>query len=72
MRRPSLSQMFGLGKIPGICEWLEARRNLLTSIYHLEGPDFWILASRQSLRAMRWNSCNQETVRDDGSVDRMV
>jgi capsular exopolysaccharide synthesis family protein len=43
LRRPSLSQMFGLGRNPGICEWLEGDRSLTTSVYHLEGPNIWIL-----------------------------
>ena len=42
IRRPSLSQMFGLERIPGICEWLQGGRSLTTSIYYLEGPGLWI------------------------------
>jgi capsular exopolysaccharide synthesis family protein len=43
VRRPSLSQIFGLERIPGICECLQGDRNLTTSIYHLESPGFWFL-----------------------------
>lgn len=43
LRRPSLSKIFGLGKNPGLCEWLEGERNLAASIYHLEDPAIWIL-----------------------------
>ncbi len=43
LRRPSLSTMFGLEKNPGLCEWLGGERSLAASIYHLEGPDIWIL-----------------------------
>jgi capsular exopolysaccharide synthesis family protein len=43
LRRPSLSKMFGLGRNSGISEWLEGDRGLTTSIYHLEGPNIWIL-----------------------------
>lgn len=43
LRRPSLSKMFGLGRNPGLCEWLEGDRSLTTSIYHLEGANIWIL-----------------------------
>src|SRR5271170_1111997 len=43
LRRPSLSKMFGLGKNPGLCEWLEGESSLEESIYHLEKPDIWIL-----------------------------
>ncbi len=43
LRRPTLAQMFGLGTIPGICEWLQGESGPTTSIYHLEDPGFWIL-----------------------------
>jgi capsular exopolysaccharide synthesis family protein len=43
VRRPSLSQLFGLGRGPGMCECLQSGRSLTASIYHLEGPDLWIL-----------------------------
>ena len=43
LRRPSLSQMFGLERIPGISEWLQGEQSLMTSIYYLEGPGLWIL-----------------------------
>jgi capsular exopolysaccharide synthesis family protein len=43
LRRPSLSRMFGLGRNPGLCEWLEGESSLAASIYHLEGPDICIL-----------------------------
>jgi capsular exopolysaccharide synthesis family protein len=43
VRRPTLSRAFGLGVNPGICEWLQGDRSLMTSVYHLEGPGLWIL-----------------------------
>jgi capsular exopolysaccharide synthesis family protein len=43
LRHPSLSQMFGIGRNPGICECLEGERSLTASIYYLEGPNIWIL-----------------------------
>jgi capsular exopolysaccharide synthesis family protein len=43
VRRPSLSNLFGLKRLPGICEWLQGEHNLITNIYHLEGPNLWIL-----------------------------
>lgn len=45
LRRPSLSQSFGLGRNPGLSECLQGERNLATSTYHLEGPGLWILPS---------------------------
>jgi capsular exopolysaccharide synthesis family protein len=43
LRRPSLSKMFGLGKNPGLCEWLRQERSLVASIYRLAGSGLWIL-----------------------------
>ncbi len=45
LRRPSLSQMFGLGRNPGLSEWLQGDRSLTMSIYHLKDPNLWILPS---------------------------
>jgi len=45
VRRPSLSQMFGVESVPGLCECLQGARSLVASIYHLEGPNLWILPS---------------------------
>src|SRR5262249_30148374 len=36
---------FGLGKNPGLCEWLKGECNSAAIIYHLEGPNLWILPS---------------------------
>jgi capsular exopolysaccharide synthesis family protein len=43
LRRPSLSQRFGLGRNTGLCECLQDGRSLTAGIYHLETPDLWIL-----------------------------
>ncbi|HEX3436015.1 MAG TPA: CpsD/CapB family tyrosine-protein kinase [Pseudacidobacterium sp.] len=43
VRRPSLSQIFGLDRLPGLCEWLQSDHAQLKNIYHLEGPDLWFL-----------------------------
>jgi capsular exopolysaccharide synthesis family protein len=43
LRRPTLSQKFGLGRNPGLCECLKGERSLATSIYRLEGAKLWIL-----------------------------
>ena len=45
LRRPSLSQKFGLGRISGLCEYLQGERRLTTSIYQLEGLNLWILSA---------------------------
>jgi capsular exopolysaccharide synthesis family protein len=43
LRRPTLSQKFGLGRNPGLCECLKGERSLGTSIYQLEGLNLWML-----------------------------
>ena len=43
VRRPTQSDVFGIGRQSGICEWLRGARTLLESIYRLEGPGVWIL-----------------------------
>jgi capsular exopolysaccharide synthesis family protein len=48
LRRPSLSQMFGLGRNPGISECLQDDRSVTTSVYHLEGPNIWLLPAGSS------------------------
>jgi capsular exopolysaccharide synthesis family protein len=45
LRRPSLSQMFGLGRNPGLSECLQGERSLTSGIYHLKGPGLWIVPS---------------------------
>jgi len=50
LRRPALAQMFGLSKISGICEWLQGESGPSASIYHLEGPGFWILPAGSTPR----------------------
>jgi capsular exopolysaccharide synthesis family protein len=43
LRRPSLSQIFGLRKNIGLSECLRSVCNLTASIYRLDGTDVWIL-----------------------------
>lgn len=45
LRRPALSQMFGIGNNPGFCEVMRGERSLITSVYHLDGPNFWIMTA---------------------------
>jgi len=45
VRRPSLSQMFDMENVPGLCECLQGSRCLEASIYYLEGPKLWMLPS---------------------------
>jgi capsular exopolysaccharide synthesis family protein len=50
LRRPSLSKIFGLGEIPGICEWLQGDSGPAESIHHLEEAGFWILPAGHTPR----------------------
>jgi capsular exopolysaccharide synthesis family protein len=43
LRRPSLATQFGLGKIPGLSEWLQGESRPIQHIYRLEGPNLWLL-----------------------------
>jgi Mrp family chromosome partitioning ATPase len=43
VRRPALSQMFGLGRIPGISECLQEQRTLMKSVYYLGHLGVWFL-----------------------------
>jgi capsular exopolysaccharide synthesis family protein len=43
LRRPSLSQLFGVGGKPGICEHLRGKRALAPSIYFLKEAGIWFL-----------------------------
>jgi capsular exopolysaccharide synthesis family protein len=45
MRRPALSQEFGLGRNAGLCEFLEGKLPIEKCIYGLEKPRLWILPS---------------------------
>jgi capsular exopolysaccharide synthesis family protein len=50
LRRPSVARLFGLGKIPGISEWLQGERGSMTSIYYLEEAGLWVLPAGNSPR----------------------
>lgn len=43
LRRPSISERFGIGRNSGICEYLEGVSDLTKCIYHLESPGLWML-----------------------------
>ena len=43
LRRPTLAQQFGLGRLAGLGEWLQSGRQTVSNVYRLEGPDFWFL-----------------------------
>lgn len=50
LRRPALSQLFGLGKLPGITEWLQGDCGPDGSIYRMEEAGLWILPAGNSPR----------------------
>ncbi len=43
MRRPTLAEQFGLGRLAGLAEWLQGGLETPSNIYHLERPGFWIM-----------------------------
>jgi capsular exopolysaccharide synthesis family protein len=43
LRRPTLAQQFGLGRMAGLGEWLQSGRQSVSNVYRLEGPDFWFM-----------------------------
>lgn len=43
LRRGALSPMFGLTRIPGICELPQGEPNLSAIVYHLDDPNLWFL-----------------------------
>jgi capsular exopolysaccharide synthesis family protein len=42
LRRPTMANQFGIGKIPGLCEWLSGETENI-SIYRLESLGLWLL-----------------------------
>jgi capsular exopolysaccharide synthesis family protein len=42
LRRPNIISQFGLGKLPGLCEWLSGETQAI-NIYRLESLGVWIL-----------------------------
>jgi capsular exopolysaccharide synthesis family protein len=43
MRRPTLSNQFGLGRLAGLAEWLQGGLEKPWNIYRLSGAGFWIM-----------------------------
>jgi capsular exopolysaccharide synthesis family protein len=43
LRRPTLTQLFGVGRIPGISEWLYGEQRQISNIYHLAAAGLWLL-----------------------------
>jgi capsular exopolysaccharide synthesis family protein len=43
MRRPTLAQQFGLGRMAGLAEWLQSGAQTASNIYRLGGPGLWLM-----------------------------
>jgi capsular exopolysaccharide synthesis family protein len=63
VRRPAMSQMFGLTGHPGICEWLRGEQKLTNCIFSIEDAGIWIMPAGTSpqnplevLQSVRLNS----------------
>lgn len=50
LRRPSVANLFGLGKIAGIVDWMQGESGPATSIYHLDEPGVWVLPAGSTVR----------------------
>ncbi len=68
----ALSQMFGLGRHPGICEWLQGERNLMIEYLPSRRPGPLVLAGRQRSEESSGTPAVRKALCDDGSVDCMV
>lgn len=43
LRRPVLAEQLGLGRLAGLAEWLQSGAETASNIYHLHGPNMWIM-----------------------------
>ncbi len=43
VRRPTQSEIFGLDRVPGLCNYLLGKRSLVASLYHLPKAGIWLL-----------------------------
>jgi capsular exopolysaccharide synthesis family protein len=43
LRRPTLAQQFGLGRLAGLGEWLQGSRESICNIYRLSDFNFWMM-----------------------------
>lgn len=43
VRLPALRQIFGIERVPGICDYLQDGRSLSDCIFHMDGAEVWIL-----------------------------
>lgn len=48
VRRPSQPQLFGLMKVPGLCDYLLGKRSLSACLYHLPEAGIWILPAGEN------------------------
>jgi capsular exopolysaccharide synthesis family protein len=57
LRRPSLSQMFGIHQARGLCDWLQDEEGPLPNVYNLDAAGIWMLpaggASRNPLELLQ-------------------
>ena len=48
LRRPSLTELFGVQGKPGLCEWLRDECELAASMYQIPSPRMWLLPAGSS------------------------
>src|ERR1700749_2176146 len=51
IRRPSLSKIFSIGDMAGLCELLRGSRSLAECVYRVEGTGIWILPAGKAAAA---------------------
>jgi capsular exopolysaccharide synthesis family protein len=43
LRRPTLGEKMGLGKLAGVAEWLQSDLHAVSNVYRLDEPGFWFM-----------------------------
>ncbi len=72
VRIPSLRQMFGIDRVPGLCEFVQEDRNLSDSIYHLDGAGVWILPAGQVPSNPLEVLQSPKAARNDESISKLL
>jgi hypothetical protein len=54
LRRPTLAQKFGLGRVPGLSEWLRGETETM-NIYRLEALGLWVLPAGKRAGKPPWS-----------------
>lgn len=76
LRRPTLAQHFGLGRLAGLAEWLQSGSQTPSNIYRLGGPGFWFMPAGEPpanpLELMQGGRLSQLMTQLAGSFDWII